>query len=77
MNAILSLNDCMGTFRGGGDDQTLPAVIKNKRMFALTGGGDAKTSPLQMLTPKPPGETFTIFSGYDLYSVFKYLIGWS
>ena len=61
MNAILSLYD----YRlSDGDTQEvvgIPAVIEKNEYFALTGGGDTKTSPSRLLAPEPPGETFTIF----------------
>ena len=54
----------------GGDTQTLPAVVKKRELFALTGGGNAKTSRLSVLVPlasEPPCETFTIFLFYRLF----------
>ena len=50
INVILSFYYCRVN---GGDAQTITAVIK-KKFFALTGGGDAKTSRSHLLVAFAP-----------------------
>ena len=42
----MTAGSVVGTLKDGGDTRIQPAVIEKIELFALTGGGDVKTSHL-------------------------------
>ena len=70
MNGILPLYECR---LSGADTQTLPAIIGNIALFALTGSGNAKTSLLHPHTVSDPSTRATWWNFYYLiFGIYAY-----